>query len=162
MTGNDHLPSIEYMVISNKAKAALNIKFNKKTLVIAIILVLVGVAGYYGWQFYALKNNEDTKNKAIAADIKTQVGKIFAVPTDEEPTVARIENKDSLKDQSFFNRAQNGDYVLVYEKSKLALLYRQQDGKLINAGPITTDSSQTLEAGATKSADKDTGSKPKQ
>lgn len=123
------------------------IRLGKKLLVIIIIVALAGVAGYFGWQFYALKNDAQAKNKAIASDVKTEVSKIYAVPDKEEPTVARIENKDSLKDQVFFDKAQNGDYVIVYEKSKLALLYRQQDGKLINAGPITTDADQAAKSG---------------
>lgn len=127
-------------------------RFNKKTIIVGLAFItLLIAASYFGWQFFALKNNTEAQNKALAADIKTAVSKIYILPSDEEPTVARIENKDSLKGQTFFDKAQNGDYVIVYEKSKLALLYRQQDGKLVNAGPITTD---TSEADAANTTDK--------
>lgn len=119
-------------------------RFNKKTIIVSVAFaVLLVAAGYFGWQFFTLKNNTELQNKTLAADIKAQVGNIYILPTDDEPTVARIEDKNSLKGQTFFDNAQNGDYVIVYEKSKLALLYRQQDGKLVNVGPITTDASQS-------------------
>ncbi|MGD8373685.1 MAG: hypothetical protein PVI21_02395 [Candidatus Woesebacteria bacterium] len=130
-------------MIEMRKKISVNkfLGLNKKTIAVVVaFVVLAGSAGYFGWQFYVLKNDTEAQNKALAADVKSQVSKIYAVPEGEEPTVARIENKDSLADQVFFAKAQNGDYVLVYEKSKLALLYRQQDGKLINAGPISTES----------------------
>lgn len=135
-------------------------RFNKKTVIVgAAFVVLLAAAGYFGWQFFALKNNTEAQNKALAADIKTAVGKIYILPSDEEPTVARIEDKDSLKGQTFFDKAQNGDYVIVYEKSKLALLYRQQDGKLVNVGPITTDTSQSDATDPMTSTSKNTKNK---
>jgi hypothetical protein len=69
------------------------------------------------------------------------VGAIYALPTDEEPTVAEIQDRTQLADQAFFAKAQNGDYILVYRQNKLALLYRQKDKKLINVGPVTLDTS---------------------
>lgn len=120
-------------------------RLNSKRILITgatVLVVMTCVAGYFGWQFFSIKSNPQAQatkdNKEVADRIKTQVKTFFAAP-DEEPTVARVENKDSLADQTFFDKAQNGDYVVIYEKAKFAILYREQDRKLINAGPVNTD-----------------------
>jgi hypothetical protein len=65
------------------------------------------------------------------------VSQLYAVPGDEQPTVAQVQDKEKLKDQSFFSKAENGDYILIYTNNKLALLYREKEDKLINVGPVS-------------------------
>jgi hypothetical protein len=101
-------------------------------------------AGYYFWQYSRLKSDPSLATQETTARLKTAIGKLYALPTDEEPTVAQISDKDKLKDQTFFAKAQNGDYILIYTKAKLALLYREKENKLINVGPVSiSDTSQT-------------------
>lgn len=138
-------------------KAKLPTGRHRTVLVTILFIALAGAAGYFGWQFFTFKNNPQEQaakaNQEVADRIKTQINAFYAAP-DETPTVARVENKDSLAGQVFFEKAQNGDYVIIYEKAKFALLYREQDKKLINAGPVntTSDSANTAATPASQPA----------
>jgi hypothetical protein len=66
----------------------------------------------------------------------TEVGKLLALPTDEKPTVATITDVEKLKEQVFFKNASNGDKVLIYTKSKKAILYRPSEKKIVEVGAV--------------------------
>ncbi len=109
----------------------------KKLLIIGavVIVLLLAVAGYFFWQSLTLKNNT-ADNKQSIARITSQVSSLLQVPTDEEPKIAQITEPENLKSQPFYADAQKDDYVLVYKKAKLAILYREQDHKLINVDHV--------------------------
>ena len=99
-----------------------------------ILLPLIGaVAGYF--VFGRLQDSAATKE---VNNVVQKVGKIYDLPQ-ERPTIAQINDKDKIKDQSFFAKAKNGDYLLVFNNEKFALIYRQETNKIINAGPINPD-----------------------
>lgn len=104
-------------------------------LVIAIIVALAATAGYFFWQYTNLKANPDAAAQETTQRLVGKVGKLYAVPS-ETPTVAQINDKEKLKEQPFFQNTQNGDYLLIFTKAKLAVLYRENENKLINVGPI--------------------------
>jgi hypothetical protein len=118
----------------------------KKILIISCILVfaaVVSTAGYFGWQFFSLKKNPNKANQEAVARVTGEVGKIYELPTNEKPTVAQIQDKSKLAGQTFFDKSRNGDYVIIYQNAKLALLYRESNKKLINVGPINLNNQQT-------------------
>lgn len=98
-----------------------------------VIVVLLIVAGMLFWQTKSKESSVDISKRIVA-----EVSAIYLVPTDEEAVVARIEDKNKLGDQSFYKNAQNGDYLLMYNKAKVALIYREKDHKVIVSAPITT------------------------
>ena len=135
-------------------------RLNNRLIIIlgaVVFVVIAAAAGYYFWQYMNLKNDPDLVNKLnqeTTSRITAAVGRFYALPTDEQPTIAKIQDKAKLKDQVFFKNAENGDYILIYTKAKLALLYRENQNKLINVGPVTiSDTSQT------KPTDQDTTKK---
>ena len=101
-----------------------------------VIVILAGLSVYFFKQYKHLKDNPDAVSQDTAKHTVQMVGKIYAVPTDEEPTVAEVKDKEKLKDQAFFKGAQNGDKILIYTKNKVAIIYRENDNKIINVGPI--------------------------
>lgn len=111
--------------------------------IIVALLVLVG--------FLLMgKNNADpkdskAKDKAESSRVVKEVGELYIVPPEEEPTVAAIKDKSKLSKQDFFKDAQNGDYLVVYSKAGLALIYRESVDKLVNAGPINANASQSAD-----------------
>lgn len=97
----------------------------------ASLLILLSVAAsVYFYRQHQEPVKEDVKN-TIAA-----VRKLMLLPTDEEPTVMQISDIAKLKDQPFFANAVNGDRVLIYVKTKKAILYRTQINKIIDVAPV--------------------------
>lgn len=118
---------------------------NKLTIVtIAVMILLALIAGYFFWQYTKLKANPDAAAQETTQRLVGKVEKLYQLPN-EKPTVAQINDKDKLKEQPFFKSAQNGDYLLIFTNSKLAVLYREGENKLINVGPIAITPQQAAE-----------------
>ena len=114
-----------------------------------IMAILAGLAGFFAWQYVQLRNNPNAVADESAKRITEKVGKLYSLPSDEEPTVAEVKDKTKLAEQEFFKKAENGDFILIFTKAKLAFLYREKDNLLINVGPIAiNDQSETTPAPA--------------
>ncbi|HEX8763309.1 MAG TPA: hypothetical protein VF733_06170 [Candidatus Saccharimonadales bacterium] len=120
----------------------------KKGLIIAVvILILVIIVGVVF--FFAGREGEPDQSREQSLKIIRQVGKLYILPTDEEPTVALITDKSSLSssgNREFYKNAQNGDYLLVYNKAKIAFLYRQSVHKLVHVSPVIPSQGPTEKA----------------
>lgn len=124
-------------------------RFKDRKIVIACavaIIVLAALAGFFFYKFQHLKSNPNAANEATTKRLVEKVGKLYALPGDEQPTIAEVKDKEKLKDQAFFQKAENGDYILIYTQAKTALLYREKDNKLINVGPIALDEQAAAQA----------------
>lgn len=105
---------------------------------VVILVLALGAAGFFFIQY----QNEKSKaaqllgaNTSSPEEIKKLVeivGKLIELPSGEQPTVATVSNKEKLSGQAFFEKAQNGDKVLIYEKARVAIIYRPSSGKVIN------------------------------
>lgn len=118
----------------------MNILKNKMVLAVIAIVVVVG-AGYFGWMRYqTMKNSPEAQAKQLEAQknaILQKVAALTQVP-DEEPVLFTVNDANLLKSQqAFFKDAENGDVLLVYQKSSKALIYRESTNKIINAGPVS-------------------------
>ena len=114
---------------------------------IAIIAIIAAIAlAGYGGTYYYYNRYKQTKivldNPEVASineikDVTEKLGKIYDLPKDEEPTVATVLDKEKLKDQPFFARAENGDKVVIFTKSQLAILFRVSENKIITVAPVS-------------------------
>jgi len=111
-----------------------------------IILFILGigsasVAYYYYHQAQQLVKNPqkatDLENQAILQKIST----IMVLPS-EKPSIATIFDKTKLQGQAFFQKAQNGDKVIIFEQAQRVLLYRPDTGKVIDFAPLVMDTQQ--------------------
>ncbi len=115
----------------------------KIIIVSLIVLVLVGVASFFGWQWYRLKNQlvlgtamtEEAVKQETARLVK-EVSALIDLPSDEEPTIATVSDLSKLESQPFFEKAKNGDKVLFYTEAKKAYLYRPSEKRLIEVAPL--------------------------
>ncbi len=80
-----------------------------------------------------------------------RVAGLMALPTDETPTVAIVNDVEKLKNQQFFSHSANGDRVLIYTKAKKAILYRPSINKIIDVAPLNVNqtASESAQAGTT-------------
>ena len=105
--------------------------------VITAFLLVAAVFYYFKYQeVQKLLKNPREIVKTEVQDLVTRVGKLMVLPNDEQPTVATVQDKKKLKGQSFFAKAENGDKVLIYIKTKRAILYRPSSNKIIEVAPI--------------------------
>lgn len=141
-------------------------KKNAKVLITLLIsLVVIGGAGYSTWRIMQLRTEvadvqsslADVNNEleALKSDIVTnpdtvvlglqqeknatilkEVGEVYAIPEDETPTIATVQDISKLTDQPFFDGAENGDILIVFDESGQAILYRPSEKKLVKVGPI--------------------------
>lgn len=116
----------------------------KKPLAIHLIIgaVLIAAVLFATIIFMQNRNNGSASGKTKSEEVIRKVSELYLLPTNEQPTVAEIKDKTSLQSQDFYKQAENGDFVLVYEKAKLAVLYRESLHKLVKVSPVapTTNS----------------------
>lgn len=117
--------------------------------VIAVIsfLSITGILVYKTPYIQELLGKRSTDATDVAS-VVDEVSEVVLLPSDEEPTFATVSDVTKLSDQEFFNNAENGDIVLIYEKAKKAFLYRPSVRQLIEIGPVTTQEGEAAVAGA--------------
>ena len=105
------------------------------------LLALLIIAIAAGFIFLDKKRNEfktihsPEKAEAEAKSLVEEVSQIYFLP-DELPTIATVTDKNKLSDQEFFSKAKEGDKVLIFSRSKKAILYRQGANKIINVASL--------------------------
>lgn len=133
------------------------------TLVIVVLLAAVGGLVYAYMQMRSDKQDlqsqlASTRNEletyrtnpqeAARAEVRRyveEVGKLYALPEGEEPSVATVSDKSKLQDQQFFAKAENGDVTLIYTNAKLAVLYRPSTKQIVNVSSVTLQDQQSPE-----------------
>lgn len=115
----------------------------KKLMYTGLVLLLIIVASIPAVYFYTeyQKAQQKLTNPTMAAkeELKSlieKVGKLMILPEGETPTLATVSDVTKLKGNAFFERAQNGDKVLIFAKAKKAVLYRPSENKLVEVAPL--------------------------
>lgn len=94
---------------------------------LAAAVLMAAAAGGFFW----LNSSEVT--------IPQKVGRLIELPSDEQPTIVTVSDKDKLAGQLFFLNAQDGDKVLIFPKAGKAILYRPSEDKIIEVGVVNSD-----------------------
>lgn len=107
------------------------------------VLVIVGLTIFgtvYYRRYQHLKKNPPSATDLAQAEIDryiAEVGKLYDLPKNEKPQVATVKDKEKLKDQPFFSKAENDDITLIYTTAKLAILYRPSTKQIVNVSTVT-------------------------
>lgn len=141
-------------------------KKRKSLIYIVVAVVVLGVVGFGVWYIFDLRSEVkslqssldqtstelDTLKKDIVTDpnsavtklqqqqnesILEEIANVYALPEDETPTIATVQDVSKLTDQPFFEGAENGDILVVFDASSQALLYRPSTKQLVKVGPIS-------------------------
>lgn len=113
-----------------------------RIIVALVIVALAGLAAYFYIEMKDAKNNPEKASQQQVESLVAKVGKLITLPSDEQPTVATVQDKEKLKEQPFFSGAENGDKLLIYTKAQKAIIYRESTNTLINVGPVTLDTAE--------------------
>ena len=106
--------------------------------IVFIFLVAGTTTGIVLWN----RSHPKADSKQEALQLVDKLKDIVDLPTDETPSIAEVKDVTKLSDQPFYNIAQNGDKVLVYQKAGKALLYRPSTKKVIEYTPVNIDDKQ--------------------
>lgn len=140
------MPKIEVLESEEKISILRELDYKKLLIAFLFLVAFVGIGGsvYFYNKYKSLKVDANIEAKKETERLTSLLGKLIELPSGETPTIATISDKEKLKDQSFFNQAQNGDILFAYETSMKAILYRPSSNKIINVAPISIN--QTKEA----------------
>ena len=123
---------------------------NSKYLIPVSVVVIVLVLGAGGFLYFKSRSAPVPNNpQAAQAEVKklvVEVSKLIDLPTGEDPTVATVTDISKLKDQPFFQKAKNGDKVLIYTNARKAILYDPNVKKVIDVAPINIGSNSAQQA----------------
>ncbi len=118
----------------------------KKIFFAANAVVILALAGSTGYLF--MQNRDLNEQLTLTTEEKNkrlidEVNRVFDLP-EEEPVVAIVTDPEEFKKQyAVFDNAESGDYLLFFRKSRLNVLYRQRDKKVVKtasvAVPITVE-----------------------
>lgn len=133
-----------------------NVFYINKKFFYLLVIFIITIFSLFSYFYIQYKDKQKLLKKPAVS--QEEAGKIVALveslmqlPKNENPTIATVSNKEKLKDQPFFNNAQNGDKVLIYTKAKKAILYRPSINKIIEvsflnfgatSAPIATPASE--------------------
>lgn len=127
---------------------------------VVIVLLSIAAAGFFYYKYQKsqeMLRNSVNNSGAVSEETKrlvAEVGKIIDLPAGEDPTIATVTDVEKLKGQAFFQKAKNGDKVLVYNSVQKAYLYDPKAKKIIDVSPISIGSSSAQQS-ATPSATKE-------
>lgn len=135
---------------------------NGKGLLVGLVALLIVTASGFGWSFYKYYTTRQALAIASSAEAQKEIAKketdaliskvkrLMVLPTNEEPVVATITDKEALaKEQPFYQDANNGDRVIAYMTARKAIIYDPINDKIVNAGPIYVQNSTTTPAATT-------------
>lgn len=112
---------------------------------VALLVMVASIPSIYFYsQYQKVQMRASNPTEAAKQDVRdtiAAVAKLMILPVEEEPTIATITDITRLKDQPFFVNAQNGDKVLIYTKSKKAILYRPDTAKIVDIAPVNIGTS---------------------
>lgn len=113
---------------------------------VLLLIGLAGAAGYFYKQYDDLKSASPSVTQlAQDQEIIDQVAKLYAVPNNEKPTAGKVSDKEAIKKQyPVLDQVENDDYLLLYEKSAIAILYRPSLKQIIKVVPFSTQSALKL------------------
>jgi hypothetical protein len=114
--------------------------FHKQHPVVSTLATVVAVGGLTAGSYFAYTfwNSPEAQLNREAAVYKNEYETMIAaamkqteLPQNETPVLATVTNKDTLPKEQFFNKAQNGDKIIMYKKNKKVFLYRPSEKRIL-------------------------------
>lgn len=135
---------------SAKPSIEVTTKRNRFTMLMWIVASLilfcaVGAAIYF---YRAYRQAIDAKPPVNETEkLVARLSQFVELPQGETPTLATVTDKTKLAGQDFFAKSENGDKVLIFEQSRMAVLYRPSLGKMVNMATINISGNEKTPSG---------------
>ena len=102
-----------------------------------VLILFVCIAGAFMW-FSGTDNTSLDADKARieAENVKNSLSKHMLLPEGDEPSIHKVTNK---VEDPFFSKAEIGDYLVIFYKSRIAYIYSTEKNMIINAGVVFTN-----------------------
>lgn len=113
----------------------------KRSIVLTVIALCLAGAWYFYDRYERLANDPQIKAQLEAAKLLSDLSAIIELPQGELPSIATVSDTSKLAADPFFEKAQNGDVLIVYAQTARAFLFRPSAKKLINVGAFVQNSS---------------------
>jgi hypothetical protein len=118
----------------------------RKAILVGTILIVLGAVGGFiklsgenkrlRAEIQGLREDPTKAAKEETAKIVELVGKLVILPEGEEPVMATVTDKEKLKDQPLFAKAENGDKILIYSLAKKAFIYNPTKNVIVDVVPV--------------------------
>ncbi|HWQ60491.1 MAG TPA: hypothetical protein VN420_05115 [Candidatus Fimivivens sp.] len=100
-----------------------------------LLFAAVGAAIYF---YRAYRQATDAKPVVNETErLVARLSQFMELPQGEVPTLATVTDQSKLAGQDFFQKAENGDQVLIYQTAGKAILFRPSTGKIVNFAPVS-------------------------
>lgn len=109
--------------------------FGLKIITVVIVLALTISA----LLIFHKSSSHTGKDEMIS--VRKRVSKLVLLPSNEDPTLATVQDTKKLTDSFLKNNAVNGDKILVYVKAKKVYIYRPSLNRIVTIGPLQIDPS---------------------
>ena len=109
-------------------------------IVAGAVAVLVVIAGIVVWVRSSPSDPQEEARKETEELLAT-VSEVILLPEGENPIIATVSDPDALGDQEFFDKAEKGDKVLIYNQARKAILYRPSQHRVIEVAPFNAQPS---------------------
>ena len=106
----------------------------------AVALLALLAAGFFFVQYQNERSNSPEevaiRNQELSNTVVGKLAGVLLLDKNVEPTVATIDNADSLREANadFYADAQDGDYLILYPQR--AIIFRENANQVVNIAPI--------------------------
>lgn len=99
--------------------------------------MLLGALGWGSWHFIDARRIAHNPERQAQQTIE-RVQHLMVLPKDEQPAVVTVMDVSKVKNVPFLEHsAKNQDKILVYSKAKKVILYRPNENKIVDIGPVS-------------------------
>jgi len=98
-----------------------------------LVIASVFIVGIW-WRNTQNSNYESVKKENTY--LLLSVGKLLDLPS-EDPTITTISNKEDFKNETFYNKIETGDKLLVYLNADQAIFYRPSSNTVTMMLPVS-------------------------
>ena len=107
---------------------------------ILLFAISLGLTGFFFYQYRISQQQLSQATVDNTEFILKKVARLTLIPKDEKPSIASVSSKDQLPDQAFFRNAEIGDKLIVFTKSKKAILYRPSLDRIVEVTSVDFNS----------------------